>query len=207
MRIRNDGKPYKNRVCGPRTARAGKRKCRRCKVVWNRPKGEKRTLCDRCNSHCARCDVELTEENYPNYNKRARQMYCHSCTNEVQGLGHGEPRRKEKARDWHLVKNFGITAVEYDAILKNQGGVCWICQQAPKEGHRRLAVDHLHSKGEKQRNPREKRGRCRGLLCWACNGALGKFSDSVTKLRRAALYLETWPAQKVLKKKEEETDE
>ena len=65
-----------------------------------------------------------------------------------------------------------------------------------------MAVDHLHSKGENKRDPREKRGRVRGLLCWHCNAALGKFGDSITKLRRAAKYLEAWPAQQILKKEE-----
>ncbi len=107
--------------------------------------------------------------------------------------------RRSKARDTQLVKGYGITSPEYDAILKAQGGVCWICEQPPKKGGNRLAVDHLHSKGENKRNPREKRDRVRGLLCWACNGAIGKFRDDITRLRRAADYLECWPAQQILK--------
>ena len=189
-----------------RSPRAGKRKCKRCKLVWKRPKEAGHLqLCDRCDTHCARCDIELTVDNYPDSNKRTSQRYCHSCTVIVQRLGARGAGRKEKARDWSLIKNFGITSVEYDEMLKEQGGVCWICQKPPKEGGRKLAVDHLHSKGEKKRNPREKRGRIRGLLCWACNGAIGKFRDDVTKLRRAADYLEQWPGQQVLKK--EDTDE
>ncbi len=186
-----------------RTIRAGKRKCRRCKDIWNRPKGVTRILCDRCDACCARCDAELTESNYADYNKKGRQHYCIPCNKEVRNITSRNDGASEKRRDHHLVSHFGITSIEYDAMLKIQDGVCYICQNPPKEGGRRLAVDHLHSKGENKRNPREKRGRCRGLPCWACNGAIGKFQDDVTKLRRAATYLEEWPGQQVLK---EESD-
>ncbi len=80
--------------------------------------------------------------------------------------------------------------------------MCYICQKPPKEGGNRLAVDHLHSRGESKRNPREKRARVRGLLCWHCNKGLGVYKDNIIRLRRAADFLEQWPAQKILKKEE-----
>jgi hypothetical protein len=123
---------------------------------------------------------------------------CKSCQTEKVNECH--TKTGYNRRDYHLVSTFGITETEYLAVLEAQGGACWICGEEPKEGKRRLAVDHLHSKGEKKRNPREKRGRVRGLLCWQCNRALGGFKDNITKLRRAADYLECWPAQSILKK-------
>ncbi len=125
------------------------------------------------------------------------------CINELMLISKRktDPTR-QKARDWKLVREYGITSVEYDAMLKAQSGGCWICGKVPSKGQNRLAVDHLHSKGEKKRNPREKRGRIRGLLCWGCNAAIGRFGDNITKLERAAIYLRTWPAQEVLKEKE-----
>ena len=177
--------------------RAGNRKCFRCKVVFYKKRGKTGTLCDRCKIHCSRCDEPLTVETLPKV-KIKQAHRCANCQNEVANIA--KYREKDKWRDAYLVKKYGITSVEYNTILKAQDGKCWICQKAPKEGGNRLAVDHLHSKGENKRNPREKRGRCRGLLCWHCNAALGKFGDSVTKLKRAALYLEAWPAQQVLKK-------
>jgi hypothetical protein len=130
--------------------------------------------------------------------------YCSPCDVETTKLrADAIDPTGEKRRDYNLTRNYGITLPEYEAMLEAQGGVCYICGGAPKEGRRRLHVDHLHSKGEKQRNPREKRGRVRGLLCWGCNAAIGKFRDDVTKLRRAADYLELWPAQAILKEKHE----
>ena len=184
------GKPPKGRF------RAGKRKCQRCKEIWDREKGSLAMLCFRCRIHCKRCDAKLTEETK---SKGTQHQYtCKSCRTEITY----EVRRNTgyDKRDYNLTRTFGITANEYDDILKSQDGKCWICKESPKEGQRRLAVDHLHSRGENQRNPREKRARCRGLLCWRCNRALGGFMDDITKLRRAADYLECWPAQKILQK-------
>jgi hypothetical protein len=68
----------------------------------------------------------------------------------------------------------------------SQGGVCKICakpETAKKHKDtsepRSLAVDHCHVEGH-----------VRGLLCTACNTALGKFNDDASALRRAADYLD-----------------
>lgn len=176
--------------------RAGNRKCQRCKEVWYREKGSVAMLCPRCKAHCSRCDVELTIDNKSK--NGAVWSRCKPCATEIQHRS--IENTGYSRRDYSLNRKYGITATEYDAILKAQGGGCWICGKVPLEGQNRLAVDHLHSKGEKKRNPREKRGRVRGLLCWGCNAAIGKFRDDITKLRKAAAYLEEWPAQKILNK-------
>jgi len=177
--------------------RAGNRKCSRCKLVWYRPKGSKKKLCDYCCSHCVRCDALCTTTRSRNYCLKCAAELADNYrkTNDPTGI---------RNKDYSLRSTYGITINEYEAIKKDQGGACWICQRVPEEGQRKLSVDHLHSKGENKRNPREKRGRIRGLLCWQCNTAIGKFNDSITKLRRAADYLEQWPAQQILKKKEAE---
>lgn len=166
--------------------RAGKRKCARCKEVWNRAKGDTNTVCPRCQIHCKRCDVLfLTVEN---------RKVCRKCTAEmVQNTKTGLSQR-----DSNLVRTYGITVNEYEVMLETQGGVCWICEKPQK--NRRLSVDHKHEKGEKRRSPRLRRSRVRGLLCWRCNTALGKFDDNPTFLRKAADYLEATPAQEVLSK-------
>ena len=178
--------------------RGGRRKCRRCKNVWNRPSGSAAVVCPRCKERCYRCDVVLTQENRTQPNNKNATLACKSCINEMSVE---TPSRQARRRDTALVRLYGITSPEYEAILAAQGGGCWVCGKVPLKGQNRLAVDHLHSKGEKKRNPREKRGSVRGLLCWGCNAAIGKFGDDIHKLKRAALYLELWPAQAILKEK------
>jgi len=180
--------------------RAGKRICSRCKGVFNKKKGVKHLLCSGCLSKCARCNTELTGDNtYGSSNRTGRKgkrYNCATCDKEITTL-----TRKPYSRDRHLVKTYGITINEYDYILKRQGGVCWICEERPKEGGRKLSVDHEHVKKDKKQNPRNTRTRVRGLLCWTCNGSIAKFKDDPIILRRAADYLDEWPAQVVLKEK------
>lgn len=54
---------------------------------------------------------------------------------------HDWPSR-EQARNRRLVAKYGLTAVEYDAMLDQQGGGCAICGSTAKT--RRLHVDHDH---------------------------------------------------------------
>jgi len=180
--------------------RAGKRRCRRCTAVFNLVKGDKTILCERCRVHCCRCDIELTEDTKDKSASKRNQYYCKKCVAEVVRL----TRDKMKQRDYDLLRKYGITVLEYEAILVSQNGVCWICQKSPTGN--RLAVDHKHEVGEKKRNPREIRPRVRGLLCWDCNRALGKFRDNPSALRKAADYLEIWPAQKILTPDKEDGD-
>lgn len=78
---------------------------------------------------------------------------------------------------------FGITPEEYDSMLAAQDGRCAICMSekspTPRGTYNTFAVDHDHETG-----------RVRGLLCASCNLGLGKFSDSLYLVVRAASYLQ-----------------
>lgn len=88
----------------------------------------------------------------------------------------------EAFRGYELKKNYGLSAKQYQEISEKQGHKCAICDQP--EGYvirgkvLSLAVDHDH-----------KTGKIRGLLCAACNKALGLYKDSPDLLRRAIDYL------------------
>ena len=88
------------------------------------------------------------------------------------GKGEKEIRREDKLR-----RRFGITVEEYDRMLKEQGGRCFICltDKYDKLG-RRLAVDHDH-----------KTGKVRGLLCCKCNFFIEYLSEGF--MVRAISYI------------------
>ena len=84
---------------------------------------------------------------------------------------------KDYFRDNALQKNYGITLDDYYQMLSAQNNVCAICNRVCKTG-KFLAVDHCHETNK-----------IRGLLCAACNMALGNFEDSCDFLEKAIKYL------------------
>jgi len=91
------------------------------------------------------------------------QAYCKSC----------------RAED-HLQRKYGISAEEKMAMLALQGGGCAICGTKDPSGGRfgEWNVDHNH-----------KTKQTRGLLCNACNLALGYLQDDPNLADIAAAYL------------------
>lgn len=87
-------------------------------------------------------------------------------------------RIKDMMRRNRFLKRYGITPEKYEGLLVYQRHCCAICLSlAP--GKWSLHVDHYHATGE-----------VRGLLCLACNTALGQFRDDPRLLRRAADYVD-----------------
>lgn len=136
---------------------------------------------------------------------RGKKRVCRDC--KAEGLNtrraapHPGPRctthhkvklkaQKTAKRAAHILRTYGITLEEYDAIYRHQGGRCYICQRATG-ARRALAVDHDH-----------KTGYVRGLLCKPCNrGVLGHLRDNPESLARATQYLQHPPAFDILGKR------
>lgn len=71
----------------------------------------------------------------------------------------------------------GVTPKQYARALEAQGGKCAICSGKNKSP-RSLHADHQHATKV-----------FRGLLCYACNVALGLFKEDPKLLRSAINYL------------------
>ena len=80
-----------------------------------------------------------------------------------------------------ILRKWGMTQDDYEALLAAQDGVCAICRGGPVGNKRYLGIDHDHETGKR-----------RGLLCDKCNRALGGFNDDPDALRRAADYLDRY---------------
>jgi hypothetical protein len=83
----------------------------------------------------------------------------------------------------YLVRTYGITYEEYNAMLVQQKELCAICNKEgflmDKERHKtKLVVDHCHVTGV-----------VRGLLCHNCNRALGLLKDDLVTINNAMEYL------------------
>jgi hypothetical protein len=89
----------------------------------------------------------------------------------------------EKYRARELQRKYGITAQEYDSLLQAQNGVCAVCGNPEKITMYKkvisLCVDHCHTTGK-----------IRGLLCSACNKALGALEDSPERVEALLNYIQ-----------------
>lgn len=147
---------------------------------------------------CKKCNKLKTLE-YFHKNKKlsdGRTNACKECINSrIRAWNKANPEKyaanKKKSAQKHprpsknsvLKFKFGITADQFNSLLKTQGGVCAICKKfeviKTKEGRAKsLAVDHCHSTGK-----------VRGLLCQFCNQGLGFFKDNIFLLEDAINYL------------------
>ncbi len=104
------------------------------------------------------------EENIDRFRENQRRM-------------RSKPAFKERAREGHLKRKYGLSLEQYETMLISQEGGCAICGTPPRDGVP-LHVDHDH-----------KTGRIRGLLCFTCNNALGDFGDDPGLLEAALRYV------------------
>jgi len=153
---------------------------------------------------CRKCNQPRTEYYKSSNTKDGFDYYCIPCRKvymKTQREKHAEKRKAQKKawyyanqrhaisksrkwykdhtdrhRDGRFRRVYGITLVEYNALLEKQGGTCAVCHRPP--GRLRLAVDHDHTSGK-----------VRGLLCQACNQGLGFFKDHPNLLADAIEYL------------------
>jgi hypothetical protein len=89
----------------------------------------------------------------------ARQKWCLTCA----------PNSMSRYR----IMNYGLSDLEYKAVVKLSKGVCPICKSRKPS-----CVDHNHKTGE-----------VRGFICNACNFSLGGFLDNPQILENALSYL------------------
>ncbi len=187
------------------------KRCGRCKEeksldCFGVVKGKVRSYCRTCHNaqmntedlrtekKCPKCRETKPVTEFNRIGKRF-QSQCRPCQQEYSRLKKEEYRQSghadiywrgyyEEVRRWQsLLRKHGITKEEYERLEKKQGGLCAICRKKESEIYRgtllRLAVDHDH-----------KTGKVRGLLCRACNLAIGKFGEDLETLKRAVAYLE-----------------
>jgi hypothetical protein len=72
---------------------------------------------------------------------------------------------------------YGIDVPDYERILEEQGGGCYVCGKKPTD-RRALDIDHDHNTGK-----------VRGLLCSKHNRAIGLMGDDLLILIKALEYL------------------
>jgi hypothetical protein len=94
---------------------------------------------------------------------------------DVSCVAQGAEGRARSRKATTLYLKYGVTLDQYEALALAQQRRCAICR---RESGKPLCVDHNHASGQ-----------VRGLLCWHCNIALGKFQDDPMIVLAAWEYL------------------
>jgi hypothetical protein len=139
--------------------------CKECRGVYNRTRRRKpRPIPDviPTTRTCSGCGLTLPINCFRLRKKNDihRHSQCNDCSSAWSA-------------DYHRKREYGVDSVEYQEMMKAQGGLCAICGLRA-----RLVVDHCH-----------RTGRVRGLLCQACNAGIGLLRESPANLVCAVRYL------------------
>ncbi len=148
------------------------------------------------NKKCRDCKtILIPSDNWKPSAVKRRDYLCKSCrrdkskANYAKDLIANRKKGREKARNWRKnnpvkalaadLRPFGLTVDGYNQLVKDQNGVCKLCDRfRPNKRAKRLCVDHDH-----------KTGKIRGLLCDPCNRSLGVLGDTVEQFERILAYL------------------
>src|ERR1700742_5129728 len=159
---------YTTCSCGQPTSSPSSTRCKPCGKTYaaSRPK---RVHVKRAT--CLTCGQEMTG---------GHKTHCLDCRRILQqdwraanGARVAEYSRRRSLR------RYGLTTQQYDAMLADQHGRCFVCQADQPGGMGRFPVDHNH-----------RTRAIRKLLCNNCNAALGMAGDSADRLRALADYLD-----------------
>lgn len=121
---------------------------------------------------CKKCNIEKPLESY-----RSSAHNCIVC-NECLVENRKKIGASESKINNQLIKRYGITLEEYNSLLVSQDFCCAICRKHVSTLKVRLHVDHCHTTLK-----------VRGLLCFNCNNALGRFKDNPDILQNAIDYI------------------
>lgn len=186
------------------------KRCGRCKEIkpldcFGLVKGKVRSYCRPCHNACVNTPDLRTEKRCPRCKEvkpvsefgkcgKRYHSYCLPCSREMSRITHEidkkSGRSKARHREYYvsvkkwakLRKKYGVERDVYEAMHESQDGLCAICREPETDQYMGttllLAVDHDHATG-----------RVRGLLCRACNLAIGKFKENPEIVEAALNYL------------------
>ena len=133
--------------------------------------------------HCTLCKQEKTLDKFSKAGRGdALRSNCKQCDAKQY------KKWKEKNREAYLRSTassglkikYGIDLNQYEKLFEEQNGKCKICgtKKPGRKGVKRFAVDHCH-----------KTKKVRGLLCMACNTAIGLLNENPILFDKAKHYL------------------
>ena len=143
---------------------------------------------------CSKCKEDKPFNEYYPDRRSARKSgsirsTCKSCDTKInRAYALKNPEYTAYRQRNSRLHHYGITPIDFDKLLNKQNGVCAACAtDKPGGSHNQWHVDHDHACC----SGKECCGKCiRGLLCRACNQALGLVNDDPKRLIKLIEYLD-----------------
>lgn len=133
---------------------------------------------------CRQCKVTLPFSSFCK-NRRSPdgvQTICRGCMKQYRKENSAKIAKQRNSIESKnsrlyrgLMRQYGLSASDFDTIKEAQGGKCAVCNAEGK----RLVVDHCHHTGV-----------VRGLVCYGCNIDIRILEGPTEKLAAAKKYLE-----------------
>lgn len=114
---------------------------------------------------CSRCQQMLPLTQYAKHNGGTAYLGIH-------------PYCKDCSAERHLISKYGLTKADKVKMYENQNETCAVCKEGVSLSE--IVVDHCH-----------KTGKVRGLLCNACNKAIGLLKDDHMRCLSMISYLQS----------------
>jgi DNA repair exonuclease SbcCD ATPase subunit len=139
-------------------------------------KGKKFKINTVLEKQCTNCKILQTVDNfYVDITKKCKfKSRCKKC----QVVMRDKTKHNKGVLKSRLKILYNLSVDDFNNLMIQQGNCCKICGKHRDTQAKRLHVDHDHITGK-----------VRGLLCSACNQALGLFKDDIAVLKSAIKYL------------------
>jgi len=132
---------------------------------------------------CKKCgeDKDFTEYYASKITSTGLRGACIECTKkqDKEYRQNNADKVKYSTKRKRVRREYGITLEEYDELMASSS-VCECCgREEGSDANSMFCYDHDHDTGE-----------FRGVLCRACNQAIGSLGDDIVGVRKALQYLE-----------------
>ncbi len=149
-----------------------------CPKCETRPKAHSKS--GRRKDYCRECGLIQNHTYNTNHKKEINKYSLDYYRKNKQ-----EMIRKQTIRTRKL--KYGLTEERFQEMLKDQNGLCFICNQPNNIKGQGLAVDHDHATGN-----------ARSLLCQRCNTILGMVNEDGMLLMKMIYYLDKFKKAEVV---------
>jgi hypothetical protein len=147
-------------------------------------------------NHTLTTDLKLLKQVIASERKKLKDRQYHLANKDKRNKTKATWRTKnhESETNRHYLRRYGITTQEVKTMLKEQNGLCKLCNAPLSDDY---VVEHQHVAGYQKLPISQRSAFVRGLVHHACNCVIGYAKDDITILEKAINYLKITSNSKI----------